>query len=88
MPILYVNDVRASISHYCEVLGFRQDWVSGGLAQVSRDGFGIMFRQQEGSQTQEVWIGVEELDSLYHKEIQEKAADSLNFSRSVAGDRA
>jgi predicted lactoylglutathione lyase len=45
-PILRVGDVAASISYYCEKLGFAEDWNEGGddspVAQVSRNGIALI----------------------------------------------
>ena len=47
-PILHVKDVRASIDHYVNVLGFKKDWEWENpptFASVSRDKVSIFFCQ-------------------------------------------
>jgi catechol 2,3-dioxygenase-like lactoylglutathione lyase family enzyme len=45
-PVLRVGDVAASISYYCDKLGFAEDWNEGGddspVAQVSRNGIALI----------------------------------------------
>ena len=64
-PILNVADVQVSLTYYIETLGFQKDWSTDTLAQVSREGYGIMFNQSTQIHPQEVWIGVEQLEPLY-----------------------
>ncbi|MDA0196643.1 MAG: glyoxalase superfamily protein [Bacteroidetes bacterium] len=73
IPILNVKDIDVSMKYYIEVLGFKKDWSSIELAQVSRDGFGIMFRQKPEGSSQEIWIGLHELDLFYKELLQSEA---------------
>jgi hypothetical protein len=45
-PVIRVDDVAASISYYCDKLGFAEDWNDGGddspVAQVSRNGVALI----------------------------------------------
>lgn len=66
-PILVVSSLKESLAWYSEVIGFKQDWSTGSLAQVSREGFGIMLDQGPPVHPQEVWIGVELLEPLYEE---------------------
>ena len=74
IPILRVNDLAISIDYYENALGFKQEWNTGSLASVKRDGFSIYL--SEGDQGQSgtwVWIGVEDIDAI-HAEYQAKGA--------------
>ena len=69
VPILRVENLRASLRYYVDVLGFKVDW--GGdeaseMASVSRDGHGIMLCQGgQGQPGTWVWIGVEDIEPLF-----------------------
>lgn len=71
-PILDVTSLQTSLSYYVNVLGFREDWSTGTLAQVSREGFGIMLNERTSAHPQEIWpqeiwIGVERLEPFYEE---------------------
>ena len=66
-PILNVVNVPDSLAYYIQTLGFKEDWSIGTMAQVSRDGFGIMLNQEEVVHPQEVWIGVRKLEPLHEE---------------------
>jgi predicted lactoylglutathione lyase len=69
IPILSVNNLRASIRHYVDMLGFKVDW--GGedestFASVSRDGRAIMLCEgEQGHPGTWLWIGVEDIEPLF-----------------------
>ena len=66
-PILVVKDLQASLTYYRQTLGFKEDWSTETLAQVSRDSFGIMLNQSAAVHPQEIWIGVELLEPFYEE---------------------
>ncbi len=63
IPVLPVANLAASVTFYCEVLGFRLDWgdpAAGCVASVSRDGHPLMLMVQPGQFAPVwVWIGLE-----------------------------
>lgn len=66
IPILRVTDVASSVSYYQRVLGFEQDWSTGDFASISRDGCCIYLTESDqGSPGAWLWMGVEDLDSMY-----------------------
>ena len=66
IPILQVKDMAASIDYYATRLGFVEEWQAGDMAAVGRDGFSIYFNQgEQGQPGTWVWIGVEDVDTLY-----------------------
>jgi catechol 2,3-dioxygenase-like lactoylglutathione lyase family enzyme len=66
IPILRVKDMAASITYYETRLGFEEEWRHGDMASVWRDGFSIYLNAgDQGSAGTWVWIGVEDVDSLY-----------------------
>lgn len=74
IPILRVTNLKASIEYYLEVLGFHVDWQEGGMAQVSRDGHGIMLCEcSQGNPGTWVWIGVSDAALLFD-EVRAKGA--------------
>ena len=72
-PILNVSDIKASITYYTKVLGFKKDWAMDTMAQVSREHYGIMFNQNTQPQPQEIWIGVEMLEPFYAEYVEQGA---------------
>ena len=52
-PLLFVNDLLASVDHYHDVLGFSRPQMWGdpsGFAIPERDGFSVMLSQIEGDE--------------------------------------
>lgn len=72
-PILNVNHLQQSLAYYIDTLGFQEDWSTETLAQVSREKFGIMLRQEAPVYPQEIWIGVEQLEPLHTEYLQSGA---------------
>ena len=76
-PILHVKDVRASIDHYVNVLGFKKDWEWENpptFASVSRDKVSIFFCQGgQGSPGTWMSIFVDDVDAL-HEEYKKSGA--------------
>ena len=72
-PILNVRSVAESLAYYGKTFGFEEDWSTGTLAQVSRDGFGIMLDESDSVHPQQVWIGVELLEPLYEEFVKSGA---------------
>ena len=76
-PILHVKDVRASIDHYVNVLGFKKDWEWENpptFASVSRDHVSIFFCQgAQGSPGTWMSIFVDDVDAL-HEEYKKSGA--------------
>lgn len=66
-PILKVADMAVSLRYYVEVLGFvNADWSTDDFACVSRDRAAIYLCQGgQGQGAAWVWIGVENVESLY-----------------------
>lgn len=75
IPILRVQDIKASIDFYTQVLGFSVDWGSDGIvASVSRDGCPLMLCQgDQGHAGTWVWIGVDDAQAQYD-EFMDKGA--------------
>jgi predicted lactoylglutathione lyase len=72
IPILNVAHIEASVDFYRRALGFQQDWRhqddSYAIAGISRDGLSLYLCQgDEGQPGTWVWIGVEELESIYRQ---------------------
>jgi predicted enzyme related to lactoylglutathione lyase len=73
-PILRVNNLSASLSHYIQILGFKLDWQGPYFASVSRDRCSLFLSEEDqGHYGTWVWIGVSDAEAL-HKELQEKGA--------------
>jgi predicted enzyme related to lactoylglutathione lyase len=68
-PILTVADMAVSVRYYVEVLGFRNaDWGNDDFTSVNRDGAGIyLCRGGQGQAGTWVWIGVEDVATLYEE---------------------
>lgn len=66
-PILRVEDMKASVAYYVEVLGFRNsDWGSDDFTYVSRGHAGIyLCRGGQGRGAAWAWIGVEDVAKLF-----------------------
>ena len=66
-PILRVEEMSASVRYYVEVLGFENaEWGNDDFTRVGRDGPGIyLCRGGQGRGGAWVWIGVEDVRSLY-----------------------
>jgi hypothetical protein len=65
-PILKVASVTASLAHYIEVLGFRQDWRADGMASVSRDRCTLFLCEwNQGQRGTWTWIGVGDAAALH-----------------------
>lgn len=68
-PILCVSDMQVSLHYYLEVLGFHNaDWGDDNFTCVTRDSAGIyLSRQSQGSSPTWVWVGVQDVRSLYEE---------------------
>ncbi len=65
-PILRVRNVRASIEHYVNVLGFQVDWETPIFASVSRDRAHVFLSEgDQGNPGSWVWIGVTDAAALF-----------------------
>lgn len=67
-PVLRVSDVPASVDHYVEVLGFREDWRDerSGFASVSRGRCQLFLAEgDQGHLGSWVWIGVGDAEALH-----------------------
>ncbi len=66
-PILRVADMARSVRYYVDVLGFRNaEWGTDDFTCVSRDAAGIyLCRGAQGQPGTWVWIGVEDVESLF-----------------------
>jgi predicted enzyme related to lactoylglutathione lyase len=66
-PILRVEDMRAAVRFYVEMLGFRNaEWGSEQFTSVNRDRAGIyLCRGDQGRGGAWVWIGVSDAEALY-----------------------
>jgi catechol 2,3-dioxygenase-like lactoylglutathione lyase family enzyme len=63
IPILRVADLRASIDHYVNVLGFKVDWETPYLVSVSRERCCLFLSMgDQGHPGSWVWIGLEDTD--------------------------
>jgi len=71
IPVLAVANVEASIQFYRSGLDFQLDWHGDSqplyIASVSRDGHAIMLERRTPLTAGCVWIGVDELSSLWAK---------------------
>ncbi len=72
IPILRVSNLQASLKYYESVLGFQRDWGGNAeyslIASVSRDNCPLMlFQEGQGQFGTWVWIGVEDVESLYQE---------------------
>ena len=72
IPILRVNDLRASLAHYASVLGFTREWgaddASPQMASVSRTGRSIMLCERgQGNAGTWVWVGVDDAEALHEE---------------------
>lgn len=67
MPVLQVTDMEKSIKYYQDKLGFKLEWKDKSFSGVYRDGFGIMLNQEIDIKTQQIWVGLHELDVLYNE---------------------
>lgn len=70
IPILWVNDIQASLAFYEQTLGFKRDWggdaATSMIASVSRDDCPIMlFERGQGNPGAWIWVGVEDVQPLY-----------------------
>jgi hypothetical protein len=73
-PCLNVGDVRTSVDHYVNILGFELYIEIPTLGIVERDGHQIHLRLGErGSVPSRVWIGVEDVGVLYRQYIARNA---------------
>ena len=68
-PILNVKDMARSVRYYVEVLGFTNaDWGGDDFTCMTRDGAGLYLAQaDQGQPGTWVWIGVEDVGSLYEE---------------------
>ena len=68
-PILRVADMTTSVRYYVDVLGFRNaDWGTDDFTSVNRDAAGIyLSRAGQGCAGTWAWIGVEDVQALYHE---------------------
>ena len=68
-PILRVANMAASLKYYVDVLGFRNaHWGTELFTSVNRDGAGIYLCQGwQGAPGTWVWVGVEDVASLYEE---------------------
>lgn len=76
IPILRVDDLVRSVDYYVRVLGFTLDWQDPGvLASVSRDRCVLYLAEgDQGHPGSWVWIGVENVESLYVEYVTRGAA--------------
>ena len=65
-PILRVEDMKAAVKYYVDVLGFKNvDWGTDEFTSVSRDDAAIyLCRGDQGSGRAWVWVGVEDVEAL------------------------
>jgi predicted lactoylglutathione lyase len=68
-PILMVTHLAASVRYYVDVLGFKNaDWGTDDFTCVNRGRAGIYLCQRgQGQLGTWVWIGVEDVESLYNE---------------------
>jgi catechol 2,3-dioxygenase-like lactoylglutathione lyase family enzyme len=67
-PILRVRDVRASIEHYVNVLGFKVDWETPIFASVSRDRAHLFLSEgDQGNPGSWVWMSVTDAAALFEE---------------------
>lgn len=78
IPILRVDNLKASMAYYTSVLGFHQDWLMDGvMGSVSRDRASLMLCQGgQGHPGTWVWIGVSDATAL-HADFDAKGATIL-----------
>jgi uncharacterized glyoxalase superfamily protein PhnB len=73
-PILRVTDLDASVTYYCERLGFVEQWRADPVASVRRDGTALMLcAGDQGQPGTWVWIAASDVDALY-AELHERGA--------------
>jgi uncharacterized glyoxalase superfamily protein PhnB len=72
-PILKVADIKASIKHYTQVLGFEEVWDYGDFACVRRDKSDVFFATDQGALGTWVCILVTDANAL-HEEIAPRGA--------------
>jgi catechol 2,3-dioxygenase-like lactoylglutathione lyase family enzyme len=66
IPILRVRDLAVSLDYYVNVLGFKVDWQTAGMASVSRDRGALMLCEgEQGHPGTWVWFGVGDAAALY-----------------------
>jgi catechol 2,3-dioxygenase-like lactoylglutathione lyase family enzyme len=71
--ILRVADLRASVTYYTDILGFKIDWEAGTITSVSRDNCSIFLAEgDQGHPGSWVWIGVADAEAL-HEELSQGA---------------
>jgi catechol 2,3-dioxygenase-like lactoylglutathione lyase family enzyme len=69
-PILNVKDIAASVQYYVNVLGFTKAPWGDTFTSVARDGHSIYLAQgDQGHPGTWVWIGVSDVEALYHEYI-------------------
>ena len=74
IPILRVTNMAQSQDYYENRLGFKLEWSQGNMASVSRDRFSIYLCEgDQGQLGTWLWIGVEDIDTLYAEFIQNGA---------------
>ena len=68
-PVLRVEDMARSIRYYTEILGFTaEDWSGDDFGWVTRDGASIYLSlQDQGQPGTWVWVGVEDVASLFEE---------------------
>jgi predicted enzyme related to lactoylglutathione lyase len=68
-PILRVADMSVSLRYYVDVLGFKDaPWGTDDFTSVNRDRAGIyLCRLGQGQPGTWVWIGVEDVETLYRE---------------------
>lgn len=66
-PILRVENFSATLDFYLNTLGFELNFgAEGGFAGISRDNCGLYLAEgEQGNQGTCVWIGVEDVRTLY-----------------------
>ena len=75
-PILRVSNVSASVDHYVEVLGFREDWrdENAGFASVSRGRSHLFLAEgDQGHPGSWTYVGVSDAGAL-HEEYRRRGA--------------
>jgi uncharacterized glyoxalase superfamily protein PhnB len=81
IPILYSEDIRRSITHYTDVLGFEESWIWDDpptFGGVSTDEIRLFFcRQDQGHPGTWICLNVENVDE-YFKFITERGAEVLS----------
>ena len=73
-PILRVEELRASLAYYTDVLGFSQNWDAGGMVSVSRGDCTLFLTEwDQGQRGTWIWIGVDDCDAV-HEELVARGA--------------